>query len=35
MDLSKETQDTLDLLGIEIPTNRRGRNCLLARRLVG
>lgn len=35
VDLSQETQSTLDLYGIgKDPTNEYGRNCLIARRLV-
>jgi hypothetical protein len=35
LDLTRETQDTLDLYGIgQEPTNDYGRRCLLARRLV-
>src|SRR4029450_10652098 len=35
VDLSQETQETLDLYGVDQKdTDRNGRNCLLARRLV-
>jgi hypothetical protein len=35
VDLSQETQDTLDMYGIgQDPTDEYGRNCLVARRLV-